>query len=257
MTAAHGLPGLAEFDERRRGSPLARSSGALKLLVAVAWLAALAAVDEPVVALRLGLVAGAAAIAFGRVSPVVFLRALAPLLVAVASIAVTTLVFAAANGDATIAEVVRLGPFRLTQPAIDAAGAIAARIGAIVVIGAAFAQTTEPTSLVDALVQQARLDPRFAYGALAAYQAVPRLASDLATIRSARRVRGVGWGWHPRILVTLLVRAIRHADQLALAMDARGFGTGPRTTFRPIRWNRYDVGVALVGLAATWWTIAG
>jgi energy-coupling factor transport system permease protein len=102
---------------------------------------------------------------------------------------------------------------------------------------------------VDALVQQARVPERFAYGALAAYQAVPGLAEDLVTLRQARRVRGLR-GWHPRLLVGLLVRAIRHADQLALAMDARAFGSGPRSTFRPIRWGWPDLAVGISGVAA-------
>jgi energy-coupling factor transport system permease protein len=75
---------------------------------------------------------------------------------------------------------------------------------------------------------------------------VPRLADDLRTIRAARRLRGLR-EWHPRIILGLLVRAIRHADQLAIAMDARGFGSGPRTTYRPIAWTTLD---AVVGVAA-------
>ena len=46
--------------------------------------------------------------------------------------------------------------------------------------------TTDSTKLVDSLVQQARVPERFAYGTLAAYQAIPRFAEDLATLRQAR-----------------------------------------------------------------------
>jgi energy-coupling factor transport system permease protein len=50
------------------------------------------------------------------------------------------------------------------------------------------------------------------------------------------------------LLVGLLVLAIRHGDRVALAMDARAFGSGPRTAYREIRWGRLDlaVGVAAV-----------
>ena len=98
------------------------------------------------------------------------------------------------------------------------------------------------------LVQLAHVSPRFAYGALAAYQAVPRLADDLATLRSARRLRGLR-EWHPRLVFGLLVRAIRHADQLAIAMDARGFGSRPRSTYRPVAWTLLDALVAAAGVA--------
>jgi energy-coupling factor transporter transmembrane protein EcfT len=126
----------------------------------------------------------------------------------------------------------RIGPFRLTVEAAEAAAALAARVLAIVAVGAVFAQSTDPTRLVDSLVQQARVPERFAYGAIAAYQAVPRLGEDLATLRQARRIRGLGGGWHRA--AGRLVRAIRHADQLALAMDA-GLRERARTTIA--RWN--------------------
>jgi energy-coupling factor transport system permease protein len=76
---------------------------------------------------------------------------------------------------------------------------------------------------------------------------VPRLADDLAVIRHARRLRGLP-EWRPRILVGLLVRAIRHADELAIAMDARGFGSGPRSTYRPVRWAGLDAVIGGAGL---------
>ena len=139
------------------------------------------------------------------------------------------------------------GPLRLTTAAAGTAIGLGGRVLAVVAVGAAFALTTTATALADALVQQAGLTARFAYGALAAYQAAPRLADDLATIRAARRVRGLR-EWHPRILLSLLVRAIRHADQLALAMDARAFGSGPRTTYRPMAWGGPDAAIGIAGL---------
>ena len=71
-------------------------------------------------------------------------------------------------------------------------------------------------------MQQGRLPERFAYGALAALQAIPWLAEDLVALREARRMRGLRASWHPRVLVGLLVLAIRRGDRLAVAMDARG-----------------------------------
>jgi hypothetical protein len=92
---------------------------------------------------------------------------------------------------------------------------------AIAFTSVVFALTTDSTRLADALVEQGHVPERFAYGALAAYQAVPRFGEDLATLRQARRIRGLPGSWHPRLLVSLLVLAIRHGDRLALAMDAR------------------------------------
>jgi energy-coupling factor transporter transmembrane protein EcfT len=124
------------------------------------------------------------------------------------------------------------------------------RILAIAAVGVAFAQTTEATTLADALVQQTRLPDRFAYGALAAYQAVPRLAVDLATLREARRTRGLAMSWSPGLLLALLVLALRHAEAMAVAMDARGFDApGPRSRFRVVRLSGTDAAVVVLGVA--------
>ncbi|MEW5990617.1 MAG: energy-coupling factor transporter transmembrane component T [Chloroflexota bacterium] len=237
-----------ELSDAQASSLLGRTSPLVKLALAIAWLVGLAVIGEPGPPLLLAALAVAAGLSIGRVPPGNLARGLAPLVLAATSIALANLLWAGANTDPAATELARLGPFRITREAAEAAGALASRVLAIVAVGAVFAQTTDPTRLVDALVQQARVPERFAYGALAAYQAVPGLAEDLVTLRQARRIRGLR-GWHPRLLLGLLVRAIRHADQLALAMDARAFGSGPRTTFRPIRWGWPDLVVGIGGLA--------
>ncbi|MCI0582637.1 MAG: energy-coupling factor transporter transmembrane protein EcfT [Chloroflexi bacterium] len=244
-----------ELTDSEASSPLGRTSPLVKLGLAVVWLIGLALVREPWPPLLLALLAIGAGLTLGRVPAGNLARGLAPLLVAAASIALANLLWSASNADPTATEVARIGPFRITREAAGVAAALAARVVAIVSVGAVFAQTTDPTRLVDALVQQARVPERFAYGALAAYQAVPGLAEDLVTLRQARRIRGLR-GWHPRLLLGLLVRAIRHADQLALAMDARAFGSGPRTTFRPIHWGWLDAAVGVGGIAALWLALA-
>ncbi len=142
----------------------------------------------------------------------------------------------------------------MTQEAIQAGVGLGLRVVAIGAVGVLFALTTDSTRLVDALVQQARVSERFAYGALAAYGAIPRFGSNLADLRAARRIRGLRGSWHPRILVGLLVLAIRHGDRMALAMDARAFGSGPRSRYRDVPWRWLDlvigVGAAIVLIVA-------
>ena len=229
---------------------LGRTSPLVKLAVAIAWLVGLALTLDPRPPLALAAIAVLAGLVLGGVNGRDLVRGLAPLAVAAATIGVANLLYSGANTDPQATEIARLGPFRVTVEAAETAAALAARVLAIVSVGAVFALTTDPTRLVDALAQQARVPERFAYGALAAYQAVPRLGQDLTTLRQARRIRGLGQSWHPRLLVGLLIRAIRHADQLALAMDARAFGSGPRTSYRPIRWGWPDLVVAAGGLVA-------
>lgn len=231
-------------------SPLGRTSPLVKLAVAMTWLGGLVAAVDVRPPLALAIVALCAGLVLGRVPARRLAVGIAPLAAAAIAIGLSNALFAAANGNPDLPAIASIGPWRLTGQGLAGGMALAARVLAIASVGVVFGQTTDSTRLADALVQQAHVSPRFAYGALAAYQAVPRFAEDLATIRQARRIRGLSGSWHPRVLVTLLVQAIRHGDRLALAMDARAFGSGPRSTFRPLRWTIADVGVAIGGVAA-------
>lgn len=115
------------------------------------------------------------------------------------------------------------------------------RIVAIVALAMLSGSTTSGGDFVRALVQQLRVPYRFGYAGLAALRFVPRFKLELAVIRQAHRARGIAFGrgpagWMRRqlsSLVPLLAAALRHADRVALSMDARGFG------FRPTRTERH------------------
>ncbi len=234
--------------DRVAASPLGRASPVGTLAVAAAWLVALATTTDPRPPILVAVVAIAAALVLGRVAPGDLARGLAPLWLAAVTVGLFNALLAPANADPTAAVVATAGPLRLTVPAVQGGIALALRVVAIVAVGVAWSRVTDPTHLADALVQQARLPHRFAYGALAALQAIPWLAEDLVALREARRVRGLRASWHPRVLVGLLVLAVRRADRLAVAMDARGFAGPGRTRFRVVRWSAVDAGILLGGL---------
>lgn len=140
---------------------------------------------------------------------------------------------------------------------------LALRLLAIVLAGTLALASTNPTDMADALQQQLHLPARPAVGALAAMRLLPVLAEEWRTLALARRARGVSADGSPvrwvRLaagqLLSLLVSAVRRATQLALAMDARGFGSGTRrTSARPQRMRGSDwvllLGGAAAGLAA-------
>ena len=238
-----------EVEERALASPLGRTSPLLKLAIALGWLVALAFSYDIRPAAVVAAAAVAAGLTLGRLSPRRLAEGVAPLWAVALGIGLTNMLFAAANTDPTNSVAAAVGPLRLTTAGVIGGIGVAARVVAVVAVGVVFGQTTEPTLLVDSLVQQGRVPERFAYGALAAYQAIPRLAGQLGTLRDARRTRGLRSGWHPRMLVGLLVLAIRHGDRLALAMDARGFGSGPRSRYREVRWGAVDAVMAAGAIA--------
>ena len=116
---------------------------------------------------------------------------------------------------------------------------VSLRLLALGLPGLLLVVSTEPVDLADALVQKAHAPARVAYGALAAFRLIPLLAEELATLRRARRARGLGSGANPvaalralfALMFALLVQAIRRGVRLAAAMDGRGFDTATARTF--------------------------
>jgi energy-coupling factor transport system permease protein len=243
------VSGRTVVADRQAASPLGRTGPLTKLAIAFAWLIGVATTLRPGPPVVLTVAALTAGLVLGRIPPGRLARAIAPLWSIAAVVVLSNIVFGSANTDPTATQIAQIGPLRITAETLEMAAAIGLRVVAIASVGAVFALTTEATRLADSLVQQARVSPRFAYGALAAYGSIPRFGDDLTTLREARRLRGLRWSWHPRLLVSLLVLAIRHGDRLALAMDARAFGSGPRTSYRIVRWTWLDPAMA-IGAAA-------
>lgn len=136
--------------------------------------------------------------------------------------------------------VLQLGEWRLFSGALAIGFATALRLIAILALALAAGFTTTGADLARSLVQQLRVPYRIGYTALAAFRFVPRFAHELEVIRQAHRVRGSHGGRGPvaavsrwgGYIVPLLAGAIRHAERVALAMDARAFGAFPDRTER-------------------------
>ncbi|MCY9787853.1 energy-coupling factor transporter transmembrane protein EcfT [Nocardiopsis sp. EMB25] len=150
---------------------------------------------------------------------------------------------------------------------LEGAVGAAVRLLAIALPGLLAAVSSDPTEMSDGLVQKLRLPERPAMGVLAALRLIPLLAHQWRTITLARRARGLEAGRNPLRVVplffgrlfALLVRSIRTGTLLATAMDARAFGTGPRSWARTSHWRRADTAllVAAVALLVAAYTVSG
>jgi energy-coupling factor transport system permease protein len=177
---------------------------------------------------------------------------------AVVSIATFNTVFAAEQLGPTVIEV---GFLRIGSETLVNGVGLGVRLLAIVLAGLLATATTQPTDLADALIQQLRVSPRFAVGALAALRLLPILSREWQVLAMARRARGVDAGRSPvaavRLfagqLLAILVTSIRRGTRMALAMEARGFGALPcRTSARVQHMRRSDWGwIAAALLLAT------
>lgn len=224
-----------------------------KLVFSTAVILLLTAIVDPVTPLVVG---GLTLLALWRLGGVRLGRLLKTLLpfgvVSFGLIWTTTLFYAAAPGT-PVRVLGTLGPVVATDQGLAYGLAIFFRLLGFFVASLLFVLTTDPTDLVQALIQRLGVSYRFGYGAHAAYRFVPLFEEELATIRAAHRVRGVEEGrgaigsarQFVGYLIPLLAGGVRKAERVALAMDARGFGAAARRTYyRPSTFGTEDLGFA-------------
>jgi energy-coupling factor transport system permease protein len=224
-----------------RANPVAKLGAALVLLVALFssldWVTALVVLAGLVVL-----------VPFSGLPPRALMGRAWLVGLAAISIGIFNVLFAAEQVGPIVLD---LGPVAIgAQTLVNGVG-LAVRLLAIALAGILATATSHPTDIADALVQQLRVSPRFAVGALAALRLLPLLAHEWQTIAMARRARGVEAGRNPAAavrlfggqLLALLVGAIRRGSRMALAMEARGFGArGCRTVARVQRMRGGDWG---------------
>nr|WP_274636781.1 energy-coupling factor transporter transmembrane component T [Microbacterium bovistercoris] len=156
--------------------------------------------------------------------------------------------------------VLRIGDWVLYGAALQTGLATGLRLAAIIALALIAGLTTTGPDLARSLVQQLRVPYRVGYTAIAAFRFVPRFGREHEVIRQAHRVRAAGDQRGPFAalgrglgsIVPLLAGAIRHAERVALAMDARAFGAFPdRTERHPVPFRARDVVFVLLFLAVS------
>jgi energy-coupling factor transport system permease protein len=119
-----------------------------------------------------------------------------------------------------------------------------------------FFQTTSPEALSNALVKMGAPYP-FVFVLTASMQFVHVLVRRVISIRDAQRARGIpveggvrAFRYFPALAGPLLIQAFQLADELAEAMEARGFGApGRRFRYEP-HLTLLDWPIIIVSIAA-------
>lgn len=121
----------------------------------------------------------------------------------------------------------------------------------------AFFAVTLPEDLGNALVK-AGLPYSAAFITATAMQFVPVIGRKAGGVIAAQQARGIplepGWAalrHYPAFLAPLLIQAFQLAEELAEAMEARGFGRPGRTFYKEYRIRTRDWAAMGLGLAAT------
>jgi len=130
------------------------------------------------------------------------------------------------------------GPYTLEALAFGAAGGIT--IAAAILAVAPFSLLLEPHDIVDALPDALA---RSGAAIAASLNLVPEVGATFVQVSEAQRMRG----WRPRgprswaeVVVPVVLTSVESSLQLAESMEARGFGSGPRTHVDPPRMSAGD-----------------
>jgi energy-coupling factor transport system permease protein len=174
------------------------------------------------------------------------LRRMRRLLVAIAVVAAfaALLNFVSAHLGATVlfslpASIPGLGgPYTLEALVFGLTGGLT--IGAAILAAAPFSMLLSAHDVVDALP---RMLSRSGAAIAASLNLVPAVGATFVQVSEAQRMRG----WRPRgprswaeVVVPVVLTSVESSIQLAESMEARGFGSGPRTYVRPARMRRAD-----------------
>ncbi|WP_147525135.1 energy-coupling factor transporter transmembrane component T family protein [Cellulomonas timonensis] len=248
-TAEVGNPGLGR--PMGHDSLLHRRNPTVKLGVLLVVTGALVAVLDPWTPLALLLLAGPAVTWAGALPWRVVLRAQAAFTPFALSVFLVNAV--TRPGDVLLTA----GALEVTGAGVAVGASLAWRTVLVGTLSTAFVLTTDGARLMTSLHQHARLGPQATFAVLAGYRMLEQLPERWTTIRQAQaarvppgrrgrgRVRGAA-----RAAFTLLVVTLRQSQRMAVSMELRALGSGPRTVHRPVALGRADALFTAVVLGA-------
>jgi len=163
-------------------------------------------------------------------------------------------------------ELFSLGPIVISQEGIINGAYIFMRFVLIIFVSTLLTLTTMPLDLTDAI--EYLLNPlktikvpvhEIALMLSIALRFVPTLMDETEKIMNAQRARGIEFGEGNLyqqmksivpMLIPLFVSSFNRADELATAMEARGYQGGEgRTKFRQLEWENKDTGLLVTFVA--------
>jgi energy-coupling factor transport system permease protein len=218
-------------------SLLSRRNPTVKLALLFAVSLALFFTFDPVTPTALYVVALVAVAATARIPARVLVAAHLPFV----GVALGLVIVNALSRPGTV--LVAAGALRVTAEGLAVGGALAARTLVIGVLSLAFVASTDGVRLMTSLHSHARLGVRVTYAVLAGYRTLGELPQEWQLIRNAQAVRmpltrqgrpRAGLAIFARSAFALLVVSLRRAERMAVALESRGLGLSPRTTWRPV-----------------------
>ncbi len=245
---AAGATGLAGPIEAGP-SWLERLSPVPKLVWLIAVLCVALVSYHPLPLLGVAVAGLALAVASGKTGPMV--RGLIVLSPLAASIVVVQSTAPGICGACTPAAT--LGPLTVHQEGLARSLSLISRVLAMEVAAIVVFASTRPSDLVAAF---RRLHVPYLLGFMLAMtlELVPVVRREVGLVLASQRARGMRRTGFRTVLpafVPVFAATFERMQQLAISLEARGFGTvGPRTSYRRVRLGRVDLVLALAGVVA-------
>jgi energy-coupling factor transport system permease protein len=190
---------------------------------------------------------------FSKITPGAIWRNIRPFILLVLITALYHLIFSARDTK-TIADI---WGFRLTAGGINMAVSFSLRV--LVFVGIAFfiSLTTMPADMADVIVRWLRPFQKLGVPVndigliiFIAMRFIPVLAEELHTLKMAQTVRGVNFSGSLKqrarslsfLLIPIFQSSVRRADDLAIAIESRGYISGAqRSSFKIYRYRASDL----------------
>jgi energy-coupling factor transport system permease protein len=232
------------------GSWLHRLGALPKLAWAAAGVATALVTFDPVPLLAISTIALLVAATAGEAGRL--LRTMVPFAPLAASILlVQVLAPLACRPACTVAATV--GPLTLYADGLASGLSFVARLLTIELVAFTAILATRAPDMLAALVRL-RVPSAAALAVAMALQLAPILRGELRIVLDAQRIRGLrvaGPTALARALVPVIVASVERAQQVAISLEARGFGSGiTRTSYREASTGRGDVLLAAGGVVA-------
>lgn len=146
-----------------------------------------------------------------------------------------------------------LGPLTLYEEGLSHALALVGRLLAMETVAVGLLATIHPSDLFASL-RQLRLPYTLSLMAMLSLQLIPRLHQELRTVLQAQRSRGLrasGIGALVPALVPVVAGSFDRLTTLVVTLEARGLGSGPRTSYRRVDLRREDRLATVLAVIAT------
>jgi energy-coupling factor transport system permease protein len=211
-------------------------------LVPVLLVMVLGLLTESLLFYIISLVALLGGLAFSGVGAAAIGRSFRPIMILVAITFVYHIIFTGQDGE----PLVELCGFSVTELNLSRAAFFSTRLLLFVSVVFLVTLTSSPSELAEAIARMLRPLEKIGVPAgdlglvlFIAMRFIPILTGEFQTIRDAQIIRGVDFAGSlvnrikrtATVIIPVLIAAISRADELALAMEARGYRSGRRRTF--------------------------